>query len=227
MSDWRLTPQQSPATTEEGIAPGQTAASENNGSGYGPALRERPFILLWLAQICSQTAQNTLNYGLIVEVERLTRSTTSVSLVVASFTIPAVIFGLLGRAITLPVLTLVRPLFEALIPSLAASGPSVLIPRDIAACAGLVGIVALLIGAAFSLVMVPAQTVLIEATAAATIIKGGIILLQTPLIRLMRLRPKKGRCRDSCCTISRLGEVGESLHLTSISGSHNLQSVSL
>ena len=71
--------------------PAQSAAGESGG--YGPVLRQRPFLLLWLAQLCSQTAQNALNYGLIIEIERLTHSSLGASLVVVSFTIPALLLG--------------------------------------------------------------------------------------------------------------------------------------
>ena len=81
------------ATPLDDKPPKPPQSGRPEGHGYGPVLRQRPFLLLWVAQICSQTAQNALNYGLIVEVERLTNSSTSVSLVVASFTIPALLLG--------------------------------------------------------------------------------------------------------------------------------------
>jgi len=79
------------AAARDGTSPQSPQPERPGGRGYGPVLRQRPFLLLWVAQICSQTAQNALNYGLIVEVERLTNSSTSVSLVVASFTNPALL----------------------------------------------------------------------------------------------------------------------------------------
>ncbi|MAG35976.1 MAG: hypothetical protein CL878_07010 [Dehalococcoidia bacterium] len=82
-----------PATAHDGVPSEPQQPEQQEGRGYGPVLRERPFLLLWLAQVCSQTAQNALNFGLIVEVERLTGSSTSVSLVVVSFTIPALLLG--------------------------------------------------------------------------------------------------------------------------------------
>ncbi len=57
------------------------------------ALRNRSFLLLWIAQAISQTAQNIINFVLIIEVEERSRSSTATSLVVLSFIIPAVVFG--------------------------------------------------------------------------------------------------------------------------------------
>lgn len=56
-------------------------------------LRNRHFLFLWLAQAISQTAQNMINFALLVEVETLTQSTTAVSLVILAFAVPAVIFS--------------------------------------------------------------------------------------------------------------------------------------
>jgi MFS family permease len=59
-----------------------------------PVLSDRPFLLLWLAQIISQTAQNAILYALIVVVLKRTESTTSTSVVVLSFVVPTVAFGI-------------------------------------------------------------------------------------------------------------------------------------
>jgi len=59
-----------------------------------PVLSDRPFLLLWLAQIISQTAQNAILFALIVVVLKLTDSTTSTSVVVLSFVVPTVAFGI-------------------------------------------------------------------------------------------------------------------------------------
>ncbi len=58
-----------------------------------PVLANRNFLYLWLAQIISQTAQNAILFGLIVIVLARTSSTTSTSVVVLSFVIPTVAFG--------------------------------------------------------------------------------------------------------------------------------------
>ena len=59
-----------------------------------PVLSNRSFLLLWLAQVISQTAQNAILYALIIVVLDLTESTTSTSVVVLCFVVPTVGFGL-------------------------------------------------------------------------------------------------------------------------------------
>ena len=58
-----------------------------------PVLANRDFRNLWLAQIISQTAQNTILFALIVLVINETGSTTGASLIVFSFVVPIVLFG--------------------------------------------------------------------------------------------------------------------------------------
>lgn len=58
-----------------------------------PVLANRSFLFLWLAQIISQTAQNAILYALIIVVLDRTKSTTSTSVVVLSFVVPTVAFG--------------------------------------------------------------------------------------------------------------------------------------
>ncbi len=59
-------------------------------------LKNRPFLALWSAQAISQTAQNAVTFTLLVEIERLTGSSTYVSLVLLSFIVPAVVFSALA-----------------------------------------------------------------------------------------------------------------------------------
>jgi MFS family permease len=58
-----------------------------------PVLANRSFLLLWLAQLISQTAQNAILFTLLVLVTTLTDGSTFTSLLVLSFVIPSVIFG--------------------------------------------------------------------------------------------------------------------------------------
>lgn len=58
----------------------------------------RPFLFLILAEIFSQFATNMLNFVLIIISFTLTNSSTAVSGVILSFTIPALFFGLLAGA---------------------------------------------------------------------------------------------------------------------------------
>src|ERR1700680_3451026 len=59
-------------------------------------LKNRSFLLLWLAQLLSQVAFNAANYGIIALVTVVTHSTTLVGLAIVSFTLPAVPFSLLA-----------------------------------------------------------------------------------------------------------------------------------
>jgi MFS family permease len=51
---------------------------------------------LWLAQAISQTAQNAIWYGIVLQVQRLSNSSTQLSLAVLTLIIPSVIFGVLA-----------------------------------------------------------------------------------------------------------------------------------
>src|SRR3989344_6294006 len=63
------------------------------------ALTHKPFLFLFLAEIFSQIAMNMVNFVLIIVVFNLTNSSTAVSGVVLSYTLPAVFLGLLAGAI--------------------------------------------------------------------------------------------------------------------------------
>jgi len=56
-------------------------------------LRNRRFLALWLAQLATQVGGNMVLFGLTVLVFTLTRQSTSVSLLILSFLVPAVVFG--------------------------------------------------------------------------------------------------------------------------------------
>lgn len=56
----------------------------------------RPFLYLWLAELFSQIATNMLNFILIIAVFNLTGSNTAVSGIILTFTVPAILFGLLA-----------------------------------------------------------------------------------------------------------------------------------
>jgi MFS family permease len=66
------------------------------GSEASSIWRNREFLLLWLAQAISQTAQNAIWYGIVVLVERLSHSSTQLSLAVLTLIIPSVVFGVLA-----------------------------------------------------------------------------------------------------------------------------------
>lgn len=56
----------------------------------------KPFLYLWLAEVFSQIAGNMVNFVLLVLAFDLSSSNTAVSGIVLSFTVPAIIFGLLA-----------------------------------------------------------------------------------------------------------------------------------
>ncbi len=78
-------------------AEGQSAGAQGIGRGsFRVVLRNRPFLLLWMAQLLSQIVFNAANYGVIVVVTQVTGSTVMVGLAIISFTLPAVPFSLLA-----------------------------------------------------------------------------------------------------------------------------------
>ncbi|MEX2245365.1 MAG: MFS transporter [Dehalococcoidia bacterium] len=58
-----------------------------------PVLTNRSFLLLWLAQFISQSAQNAILFTLLVLVTSLTKGSTVTSILVLSFVVPSVLFG--------------------------------------------------------------------------------------------------------------------------------------
>jgi len=56
-------------------------------------LTNRPFMLVWFAQLISQSAQNAILFTLLVLVTDLTDGSTFTSILVLSFVIPSVVFG--------------------------------------------------------------------------------------------------------------------------------------
>ena len=75
--------------THDAVAamPGQSEGSAID------VLRNRKFLALWVAQVVTQVGGNMVLFGLTVEVFTLTGKSTSVSLLILSFLVPAVIFG--------------------------------------------------------------------------------------------------------------------------------------
>jgi MFS family permease len=69
-----------------------TAANQSDATLN--VLRNRRFLALWVAQVVTQVGGNMVLYGLTVQVFSITGgSSTSVSLLILSFLVPAVIFG--------------------------------------------------------------------------------------------------------------------------------------
>ncbi len=73
------------------------AAPPARGEGADRAIwRNRAFLLLWLAQAISQTAQNAIWYGIVVLVQQRSNSSTQLSIAVLTLIVPSVIFGVLA-----------------------------------------------------------------------------------------------------------------------------------
>ncbi|MEX2010814.1 MAG: MFS transporter [Chloroflexota bacterium] len=62
-------------------------------TGIADVLKNRPFLLLWLAQAVTQIGGNMVLYGLTVIVVSTTDSNTAVSALILSFLVPAVLFS--------------------------------------------------------------------------------------------------------------------------------------
>lgn len=71
----------------------------NTSQGFWPVLLNRPFRRLWAAQWLAQTSQNTINFVLIVLIERITGSSVQLGLTILAFTLPGVIFAPLSGVI--------------------------------------------------------------------------------------------------------------------------------
>ncbi len=71
----------------------------NSSQGFWPVLSNSSFRRLWAAQWVSQASQNTLNFVLIVLIERITGSSMHLGLTILAFTLPGVIFAPLSGVI--------------------------------------------------------------------------------------------------------------------------------
>ncbi|HET7473755.1 MAG TPA: MFS transporter, partial [Candidatus Limnocylindrales bacterium] len=79
--------------TAGGGAP--AAASSPAGSAID-VFRNRPFLLLWIAQAATQIGGNMVIFGLTVIISESTGSTTAVSALILTFLLPAVLFSALA-----------------------------------------------------------------------------------------------------------------------------------
>lgn len=81
----------------EPIAVRPTTSALSSTGSYRDLLKNRPFLLLWLAQLISQTGFNAANYGVIAVVTLITGgSATQVGIAIISFTLPAIPFSVLA-----------------------------------------------------------------------------------------------------------------------------------
>ena len=82
---------------EEINLPGSADSGKRISPGsFRNVLSNRPFVLLWLAQLISQIGFNAANYGVLTTVTTITRSTIMAGIAIISFTLPAVPCSLLA-----------------------------------------------------------------------------------------------------------------------------------
>jgi MFS family permease len=86
-----------PVTAEK--QPSSHASSGSEVASFRQVLRNRNFLLLWLAQLISQTILNAANFGLIVIVTNVTHSVLAAGLAIIAFTFPAVPFGAIAGVV--------------------------------------------------------------------------------------------------------------------------------
>ncbi len=70
--------------------------TELGGSERAPVLANRRFLVLWLSQLSSQIGQNAILFTLLVLVMTKTNSTTHTSILVLSYVVPSVLFGMVA-----------------------------------------------------------------------------------------------------------------------------------
>jgi MFS family permease len=77
------------------LQPGSGSGSPSGSADESAVavLRNRKFLSLWIAQVVTQVGGNMVLFGLTVQVFALTGKSTSVSALILSFLVPAVIFG--------------------------------------------------------------------------------------------------------------------------------------
>lgn len=79
--------------------------TDRSAESIRQVLRNRPFLRLWVAQAISQTANNMVNFALLLRVRgvvddnSLATANTAISLVILAFSLPAVLFGPLAGVV--------------------------------------------------------------------------------------------------------------------------------
>jgi len=77
----------------------QRDETEHESPSFRQVLKNRNFLLLWLAQVISQIVFNGANFGLIVIVNDVTHSVLMAGFAILIFTVPAVPFSIIAGAI--------------------------------------------------------------------------------------------------------------------------------
>ncbi len=86
-----------PTTIEQPVETPETPPE--NSASVRRVLKNRNFLLLWLAQLISQTILNAANFGIIVLVNDLTHSVVMAGLAIIAFTLPALPFGAIAGVV--------------------------------------------------------------------------------------------------------------------------------
>jgi MFS family permease len=89
----RERPLAGPASAELGSV---VARAPESGAADVPTWHNTSFLLLWLAQAVSQTAQNAIWFGILILVQERSNSSTQLSLAVLTLIVPSVVFGVLA-----------------------------------------------------------------------------------------------------------------------------------
>ena len=85
--------------TQEHAGASPREEKQSNVASFQRVLKNRHFLLLWLAQLISLTALNAANYGVIVIVNEVTHSVFMAGLAIIAFTLPAVPFSAVAGVI--------------------------------------------------------------------------------------------------------------------------------
>lgn len=81
-------------TTREEIT--ERTTGEESASAVESIFKNRHFVLLWVAQAVSQTAQNAIWFGLMVVVEESTRSSTQMGVAILTTILPSILLGMVA-----------------------------------------------------------------------------------------------------------------------------------
>lgn len=74
------------------MRPEQPVIRASQEEGYGPLIRNKHFLCLWIAQAISQIAQNGIHFVQMVLIEKLTGSTSHIGVIILAFNLPGVFF---------------------------------------------------------------------------------------------------------------------------------------
>src|SRR5213082_4034814 len=88
-----------PTTVVEEQQPAPISPSTPRTTSFRGVLKNRNFLLLWLAQLISLTVLNAANFGLIVLVNDITHSVVMAGIAIIAFTLPALPFSALAGVV--------------------------------------------------------------------------------------------------------------------------------